>query len=131
MSKKAEKAASATEVAAMDLLAYLDEAAPTEFEVPGIAGKLYCKVLGIDEAANVIRAAAEPKANFIAEMCAVAVVDAAGVPRGDAAWWGRFKSKHSAVLVSIFAECKRINGMVSADEVGEVGKPSGETIEPA
>lgn len=101
--------------------------APVAFEIEGVKGSLYCKILSIDEASSVMRSVSEPNANVVLTYCAAAVVRHDGTPFADVAKWGRWPIKSQGTLLKIFKACQEINGNLPSDEVVAAGKESAGT----
>jgi hypothetical protein len=121
----------------MKLTDYIDpEGGPTPFTVDGIDDTLYCQLLGVDDANEIlglVQIASESGRSsltpFYVALLSRCVVRQNGDPMYDAKGWGRFKTKGAKVFAALVKKVQQMNGLLGEEESSELGKPSEQTGE--
>jgi hypothetical protein len=83
-----------------------------------------CRLLTLDEVSALIGDGVKNAVKFGASLLAVALVDPDGNPVGDAATWLRMPFRQQSKFEALVNEVSRINGLLQAAQVEDLGKSS-------
>lgn len=86
-----------------------------------------CRLLSLDEVSTLIGDGVKSPIKFGAALLAVSLVDDAGKPVKDAAAWLRIPFRDQKRFEALVNAVSRINGLLQAEQVEELGKSSGTT----
>lgn len=110
----------------MNLTEFLSaKGGPIAFNVEGLDGPLYCRLLSMDELSKLVRGkdAAGDGFGIMMSMLATCVVDANGLPVSTEEAWRKTPAANRKTLEAISREVQRINGMASNEDLSAAGKP--------
>ena len=83
-----------------------------------------CRLLSLDEVSALIGDGVKSAVKFGAALLAAALVGPDGNPVGDAATWLRMPFRQQSKFEALVSEVSRINGLLQAAQVEELGKSS-------
>lgn len=86
-----------------------------------------CRLLTLDEVSTLIGDGVKSSVKFGAALLAAALVGHDEQPVADAATWLRMPFKNQARFEALVTAVSRINGLLQAEQVEELGKSSGTT----
>lgn len=113
----------------MNLTEHLDSTAVVPFSVDGLTETLYCGVLTLEDLGALLgmNRQANGGVDFTVALLSRAIRNADGTPRLTAEQWRRVPAKLHKLLSAIAKRVQEINGLLSAEEVKELGKDSAAT----
>lgn len=95
---------------------------PIAFNVDGLEGPLYTRLLSMDELSKLIAANKDDGFGLTVKMLNACVVDVNGKPLKTVDEWRSVPAANRKTLEAIAREVQRINGLVGAEEVADAGK---------
>lgn len=97
---------------------------PVLFNVDGLGEPLYCRLISMDELSKLIRDNKDDGFGLTVKMLALCVVDSTGKPLKSEQQWREVPAANRKTLEAIGREVQRINGLIAAEELTDLGKPS-------
>lgn len=101
---------------------FSSQGGPIAFNVDGLEGPLYTRLLSMDELSKLIAANKDDGFGLTVKMLNACVVDANGKPLKTVDEWRGVPAANRKTLEAIAREVQRINGLVGAEEVADAGK---------
>lgn len=86
-----------------------------------------CRLLTLDEVSTLLGDGVKNAIKFGASLLAVALVGPDGKPVADVGTWLRAPFRNNDRFQALVSEVSRINGLMQAEQVEELGKSSGTT----
>lgn len=86
-----------------------------------------CRLLLFDEVMSLLGDGVKSTIKFGAELLSISLIDDDGKPVSDAATWLRMPFRNQGRFEALVREVSRINGLLQAEQVEELGKSSGTT----